>query len=765
MSFSIYVNTSDKNANDQIEDLKSDNIINMNTRVILATANFNITNTDSIPGIDNMSTDDVISLIDTLQALYKTHKKKDDQDDKDCAKVSLSIGGKYHFANSELYNKPAELANNINELVTKFRFDGVDFNMGDSLPVPSDFVNNVSLLINTLRSINPKLYITLTTGAQAWVPGNYEPELIKNTIDSINAWQAKEHDLYVFDFENYIKQIYYDINYYVNTWKINPNKTIIVLRPGIDNTGNDNDKHKLSLSNALDITKFAKEKNYQGICLWSSYIDSKGCDGNDPNMYSIEIKTIFELYPPGPPHPLPSLPPTSPRLTKDEIAKIRNNIHKINKFTEKTYEEQKDIIEDVIETLKIATYEPPVDPKSTTWKIWVELGLDVVCLILPEVGVPAKIVMSVEIACAITNSTIDYLTDDPEKFGIEEFKLDEKKLDLNSRNKDTTDALLKYMSFLFEDPQTYRDQDFKYKDKSYTIRDLIHIDMPEPDSTLFLSMAHQNGRQFKNNITLHEMQKYKIWNIFYIHDGGYPTPWEGKFGWIYDPKIKNFYPNYNKRTHAMDKDNLGIGKRIFANDEVWHVHPEYEHVESFGNSDDDLVGSFLNAGNKFIHGDHTKDHEKPAQYAGLVYPWLVTDKYIYSQRWYMTNGNVVVGSPEYAIASGGFMRWLFIDDGFGNVINPNGVMYRYDMLRTGFFDNGNDIPDDIKRRMRMKVIRTCEKVQESVELMGKTPKTIAATVIRIIMVEWMNMQQVCELCEVSAPTIKKIEDVIKSLIA
>ena len=689
MSFSIYVNTQDKNPLDQIEDLKSNFIINTNTRVILASANFNITNTDSIPGIDNMSTDDVISLIDTLQALYKTHNKDEN------AKISLSIGGKYHFANSELYNKPAELANNINELLNKFKFDGVDFNMGDSLPVPSDFVNNVSSLINTLRSINPKLYITLTTGAQAWVPGNYEPELIKNTIDNINAWQAKEHDLYVFDFENYIKQIYYDINYYVNTWKINPNKTIIVLRPGIDNTGNDNDKHKLSLSNALDITKFAKEKNYQGICLWSSYIDSKVCDGNDPNMYSIEIKTILELYPPGPPHPLPPLPPTSPRLTKDEIAKIRDNIDKMNDFTKETYKEQQSIIDDVIDTLKIATYEPPEDPKKNNWKVWVELGLDVVCIILPEFGVPAKIVMSVEITCAITSSTIDYLTDNPEKFGIAEFKLDETKLDLSTRNKDTQDALLKYMSFMYDDPQTYRDQDLKYKDKSYTLRDLLHIDIPNKNSTLFLSMVHQNGRQFKNSITLHEMQKYKIWNIFNIHDGGYPEPWEGKFGWIYDPKIKNFYPNYNKRTYKIDKDNLGIGKRIFANDEVWHFHPNYEHVESFGNSDDDLVGSFLNAGNKFIHGDHTKGQEKPGQYAGLVYPWLVTDKYIYSQRWYMTNGKVVVGSPEYALATGGFMYWLFIDDGFGNVINPNGVMYRYDMLRTGFFDNGNDIPDDI----------------------------------------------------------------------
>ena len=209
MSFSIYVNTSDKNANDQIEDLKSDYIINTNTRVILASANFNITNTDSIPGIDNMSTDDVISLIDSLQAIYKTYNKNDKDDNN---KISLSFGGKHNFANSELYNKPIELANNINQLLTKFKFDGVDFNITDSLPVPSDFVNNVSLLINTLRSINPKLYITLTTAAQAWESNNYEHSLISSTIDNINAWQVMEYDLNInTDLYVYVNQIQNDI--------------------------------------------------------------------------------------------------------------------------------------------------------------------------------------------------------------------------------------------------------------------------------------------------------------------------------------------------------------------------------------------------------------------------------------------------------------------------------------------------------------------------------------------------------------------------
>ena len=75
------------------------------------------------------------------------------------------------------------------------------------------------------------------------------------------------------------------------------------------------------------------------------------------------------------------------------------------------------------------------------------------------------------------------------------------------------------------------------------------------------------------------------------------------------------------------------------------------------------------------------------------------------------------------------------------------------------------IPDDTRRRLRMQVIRTCKKIQESPELMGKTPKTIAATVIKIILEGTVNIQDICQLCEVSAPTIKKTEQAVRLLMA
>jgi hypothetical protein len=38
------------------------------------------------------------------------------------------------------------------------------------------------------------------------------------------------------------------------------------------------------------------------------------------------------------------------------------------------------------------------------------------------------------------------------------------------------------------------------------------------------------------------------------------------------------------------------------------------------------------------------------------------------------------------------MNWLFIDDGFGNILNPNGVLYRVDLLTSGILSHGKYIP-------------------------------------------------------------------------
>jgi transcription initiation factor TFIIIB Brf1 subunit/transcription initiation factor TFIIB len=73
-----------------------------------------------------------------------------------------------------------------------------------------------------------------------------------------------------------------------------------------------------------------------------------------------------------------------------------------------------------------------------------------------------------------------------------------------------------------------------------------------------------------------------------------------------------------------------------------------------------------------------------------------------------------------------------------------------------------ELAEETRRRLRMRVIRICEQVQESNELMGKTPKSIAAGVIRVV--TQLDVNVVCSMCDVSVPTIKKMEIILTTLI-
>lgn len=279
MSYSTYITTWNSNPIVQVQDMINNSVIKTNTRIILAFASFNFVSNDYIPGIFNMNLDDLKNFTDLI------HNSG--------GKVSLSIGGAtYPFYESDLYDKPGDLANNINELLIKCGFDGVDFDIEDSSNVvPNDFAINAASLINTLRNINKTLNITLTTPAQAWLSINYQKKLLDLTFGNIDAWQPMEYDLWINTGSNYFEQIEYDINYYIDNWCVNPNKIILGLMPG-----KDDNNINLSLEDALNLTTFAKTKKLQGVMTWSANIDSTGCDGNAKYAYSLGIQTTLKNF-------------------------------------------------------------------------------------------------------------------------------------------------------------------------------------------------------------------------------------------------------------------------------------------------------------------------------------------------------------------------------------------------------------------------------------------------------------------------------------
>jgi chitinase len=258
-----------------VQNMIDNNVLKSNTRVILAFASFNFDSTEYIPGF-SMSLDSVKSFCSLVHNAG--------------SKVSLSVGGAtYPFAGSDLYLKPGFLASNINTVLTNCGFDGVDFDIEDSyMNVPSDFAEKAGSLINSLRSLNSGLYISLTTPCQAWAKGMYQQTLLNLTIGNINVWQPMEYDLWISPENNYSKQIVSDMLFYITNWQVAPNKIVMGLMPGADDMG-----HVLSLQDALNLTAFAMTYKLAGVMTWNANLDSTGIGNNSPYAFAKGIQTMF----------------------------------------------------------------------------------------------------------------------------------------------------------------------------------------------------------------------------------------------------------------------------------------------------------------------------------------------------------------------------------------------------------------------------------------------------------------------------------------
>lgn len=81
------------------------------------------------------------------------------------------------------------------------------------------------------------------------------------------------------------------------------------------------------------------------------------------------------------------------------------------------------------------------------------------------------------------------------------------------------------------------------------------------------------------------------------------------------------------------------------------------------------------------------------------------------------------------------------------------------------FNSVTCIPEEEKGRVKMKVIKICNVLDECVDLMGRTPKAIACAVIFVVLGELgysPNKADICRICDVSVPTLGKIEAIVRA---
>jgi len=398
------------------------------------------------------------------------------------------------------------------------------------------------------------------------------------------------------------------------------------------------------------------------------------------NLQKLSNRVILNTDPPKPMPP--PTPPTSQPLTKNEIELIKTNLSRIMDFNFHVNVQQGQVINDVFYRLQGSQYKISDDlDKDSFWSILE--GSLAVAAVITEVAI-------VEIIFVIIIGAIQYVNDNSETFNNNcHVNLDDDAANLLERVNLNYNANQIYIGNMFDDPNTYRDQEFTLNDKKYTLRSLIDKSAPESASTLFNSMVRLVCRQFRNKITIPEMIKMQFYDIYFVEERERHL----RLGCAFAPEQYESGIDL-QRSRLFNKENVGNNIRIFSNDEIRKWNPDYTYIQAYGTSDDDLKSSYLNAINFFINGNPSK--KQPGFPASFVHPWTVTNVSVYSNRWYLLEGSEKITRPtqHFGVANGEFMKWLFIDDGAGNVINPEGIMYRYDILESGILGNGNSIPKE-----------------------------------------------------------------------
>jgi len=86
-------------------------------------------------------------------------------------------------------------------------------------------------------------------------------------------------------------------------------------------------------------------------------------------------------------------------------------------------------------------------------------------------------------------------------------------------------------------------------------------------------------------------------------------------------------------------------------------------------------------------------------------------------------------------------------------------------LIPGLFSSFNHIPHENFGRTKMKTYHACKSLDDSVKLMGRTPKAVACAVTYVMLERLgfpIGKAELCRICDVSGPTLSKIESIVKS---
>ena len=226
---------------------------------------------------------------------------------------------------------------------------------------------------------------------------------------------------------------------------------------------------------------------------------------------------------------------------------------------------------------------------------------------------------------------------------------------------------------IYNDLTLYRENVLKYIDNPLpvpfgdktpiTLRDLINQKIPKSDEHYFALAVEAHTRGLRSSVCKQELPKTNIWQMVYVayYDG---------CGYIPGTNLLEvFYPF----GYDTEKTPLAI-----ANDELWVDKSSIQHV--LVESNDTSYNSFIKLVTEYLK-------QQPQSF---IVPWQQKETIFYYGKYSLMES--FSEFRDWTLATPEFCNWLFKDDGFGNIINPDACGLREDVIRNWGLKNGDKIP-------------------------------------------------------------------------
>jgi hypothetical protein len=399
------------------------------------------------------------------------------------------------------------------------------------------------------------------------------------------------------------------------------------------------------------------------------------------------------------PTPVPNLPlnkvqPPTPDLTPDEITKIQKNLQMMKDFNKDLWLQQTAIISEVWAKLK-AQYDRVKQSSTNPADGMIAATIEVAAMIF-AIGalIPSPLEPVFAVFAIVLGTTSSILSDTSTSTITGGDDLSGYTGDHYMVNNANYYAMNKALDYYYGHTNDCRDYIFSFKcvEKTATLRDLIDKEFEKGiyyDNWLCLC-----SRIYRRKLVMPELVKpeNQFLDIYFVQD---VIDGPGvEHGHVYQPCAAPHFieePWYKKNKHGpgvtrernLDAEGVGKGVGIWSNAEIRHFQPSYVGIDIYGGDNTDLKENYR----KSI-GDFVKSFP-----SAIVFPWEINESKVYSQKYYIVSGFAKLkddeNTPFYTLCDGEFLNWLFIDDGAGNITNVNGVIFRYEAIRTknAGFDN------------------------------------------------------------------------------